>query len=195
MFPRLDGQLTRWQEPCDLPEKAGRMTRNGLIAGFAFAALLAGCGRSGVHQKQHEYEVVQEGSATGVTSTIQGPGETLPPITGTNADTTTAFTINPNTASAPPPLPPLVPAYPGAPIPPPMTSATPIPPPRPRPTQAPPPPAPTQTEPAREPAAPPPADTVEPTPPPPPTDTTTTPPAEKPPTQTDTVAPPPPPPV
>jgi hypothetical protein len=45
---------------------------------------------------QAAYETVQEGSASGVTSTIHGPGETLPPITGTNADTTTAFTINPN---------------------------------------------------------------------------------------------------
>lgn len=47
---------------------------------------------------QAAYETVQEGSASGVTSTIHGPGETLPPITGTNADTTTAFTLNPNVA-------------------------------------------------------------------------------------------------
>lgn len=45
---------------------------------------------------QAAYETVQEGSASGVTSTIHGPGETLPPITGTNADTTTAFTLDPN---------------------------------------------------------------------------------------------------
>ena len=48
------------------------------------------------------YEVVQEGSASGVTSSIQGPGETLPPLTGTNADTTTAFSIDPNAAAAAP---------------------------------------------------------------------------------------------
>jgi hypothetical protein len=47
---------------------------------------------------QQNYDVVQEGSATGVTSTISGPGETPPPatgtpLTGTNADTTTNFTL------------------------------------------------------------------------------------------------------
>jgi len=47
---------------------------------------------------QQNYDVVQEGSAPGVTSTISGPGETLPPatatpLTGTNADTTTSFTL------------------------------------------------------------------------------------------------------
>ena len=51
---------------------------------------------------QQQYETVQEGSASGVTSTIQGPGETLPPITGTNSDTTTAFALNPNLAGAAP---------------------------------------------------------------------------------------------
>ena len=51
---------------------------------------------------QQQYETVQEGSASGVTSTIQGPGETLPAITGTNADTTTAFTIDPTLAGAAP---------------------------------------------------------------------------------------------
>jgi hypothetical protein len=47
---------------------------------------------------QQNYDVVQEGSASGVTSTISGPGETPPPattapLTGTNADTTTNFTL------------------------------------------------------------------------------------------------------
>src|SRR5438067_8161818 len=47
---------------------------------------------------QQNYDVVQEGSATGATSTISGPGETPPPVTatpltGTNADTTTNFTL------------------------------------------------------------------------------------------------------
>ncbi|HEX8411191.1 MAG TPA: hypothetical protein VF883_20185 [Thermoanaerobaculia bacterium] len=75
---------------------------------------------------QQGYEVVQEGSASGVTSTIQGPGETLPPLTGTNADTTTAFSIDPNAvAGAPAPqqtpgtLAGAMPSYP-----PPMTSST-----------------------------------------------------------------------
>lgn len=111
---------------------------------------------------QQSYETVQEGSAAGVTSTIHGPGEILPPATGTNVDTTSAFTIDPNvvgTATYTPP-----PAYP-----PPQTSASPTPPP----------PAP---EPEPEPAPPPPTDTAPPVqeepeeeeePPPPPTTTDT----------------------
>src|SRR6185503_709579 len=82
------------------------MRTNKLIAVLTFAGFLAACGGSSAKrsQQQHEYEVVQEGSAAGVTSTIQGPGETLPPITGTNADTTTAFALNPN------PVPPAAPS-------------------------------------------------------------------------------------
>jgi len=68
------------------------------------AALLtsAACSRSGdtLRRDQQNYEVIQEGSsASGVSSTISAPGETPPPLpelTGTNADTTTAFNI-PNT--------------------------------------------------------------------------------------------------
>lgn len=73
------------------------MTRK--IAPIAVLALLVfGCGRSGKMQRgQQQYEVVQEGSASGVTSTINGPGETTPPLTNTNVDTTTNFTLpNPN---------------------------------------------------------------------------------------------------
>jgi hypothetical protein len=56
------------------------------------ALLLAGCHRDGSMQReQKQYEVVQEGAASGVTSTINAPGETPAPITNTNADTTTAF--------------------------------------------------------------------------------------------------------
>lgn len=64
------------------------------------AALLtsAACSRSGhnLRRDQQNYEVIQEGSASGVSSTISAPGETPPPLpalTGTNADTTTAFTL------------------------------------------------------------------------------------------------------
>lgn len=67
----------------------------------------AACGReSAKRADQKNYEVVQEGSASGVTSTIPGPGETLG-VTGTNADMTTAFSIDsmvagsmPSTATA-----------------------------------------------------------------------------------------------
>lgn len=74
-----------------------------------FVALGVACGGDGSRRggDPQSYESVQEGSASGVTSTIQGPGEVLPPITGTNADTTTAFTIDPNAiGTAPAPLPP-----------------------------------------------------------------------------------------
>ena len=165
-----------------------------LIVVIVAAGLLAGCGRSTAQRNQHEYEVVQEGSASGVTATIHGPGETVPPITDTNVDTTTAFTLDPNaaaTATTPAPgsiagtLPPMPP-------PPPMTSApitpSPITPaprpvtPRPQPEPEPQPP-PTQTEPAPE---------------PPPTQTDTAPPTQTdtapPPTKTETEEPPPPPP-
>lgn len=69
----------------------------------AVALLAAACRNDSKMQRgQQSYETVQEGSAAGVTSTISGPGETPPPLnsamTGTNADTTTAFTL-PTTAT------------------------------------------------------------------------------------------------
>ncbi|MEO8378792.1 MAG: hypothetical protein ABI779_03930 [Acidobacteriota bacterium] len=73
-----------------------------LILPVVVLALAAACGRDNVTRAgQKEYEVVQEGSASGVTATILGPGETLPPVTGTNADTTTAFGLDPNAAMPP----------------------------------------------------------------------------------------------
>jgi hypothetical protein len=78
-----------------------------LIFPIMVVVFAAGCGRDGVARAdQKNYEVVQEGSASGVTSTLQGPGEVLPPITGTNADTTTAFTIDPNAVGGAPGAPP-----------------------------------------------------------------------------------------
>ncbi|HVR39852.1 MAG TPA: hypothetical protein VMU84_12215 [Thermoanaerobaculia bacterium] len=107
---------------------------------------LANCGGGKRVRNQENYDVVEEGSADGVTSTIHAPGETPPPLTDTNADTTTAFTLTdtmaPNTAGTLPPTTMTVP-----PLPPPPT-------PHPQPT---PPPTHTTTEPE-----------------PPPTDTTTT---------------------
>jgi hypothetical protein len=50
-----------------------------------------------LRRDQQEYDVVQEGAGGAVTSTLQAPGEVapplVPPMTGTNADTTTAFTL------------------------------------------------------------------------------------------------------
>src|SRR5437867_2036717 len=66
----------------------------------------AACGRSGkMERDQKQYDVVHEGDAnSSVTSTLNAPGETTPPvtsstITGTNVDTTTAFTV-PGTATS-----------------------------------------------------------------------------------------------
>ena len=163
-----------------------------LIVALTVFGLLTACSRGGARANEKDYEVVEEGSATGVTSTIAGPGETLPPITGTNADTTTAFAFNPN--AVPPAtttqqgtiagtLPPMTSAYP------PGTVA-----PSPRPVAQRPPPE--QTDPP-VPAEPPTTTTTE---PPPSTDTAVEPeeePEEPPPTETSattTTAPPPPPP-
>jgi hypothetical protein len=144
-------------------------------------------GRNGArgNAAQQQYETVQEGSAVGVTSTIQGPGETLPPITGTNEDTTTDFALNPNAtpasisqqqASTYPPLQTL----------PPMTSASSSPVARPVPMPSPASQAP-QTQPTQPAAAQPnptpapvPTATTETTAPEPPPATTTTAPEEKP---------------
>lgn len=63
------------------------------------ALALAACrGQDRAQRSKPNYEVVQEGSASGVTSTINGPGETPAPATDTNVDTTTNFTLltNPN---------------------------------------------------------------------------------------------------
>jgi len=70
---------------------------------------MAACrGNDKAVRKDQQYDVVQEGQASGVTSTINAPGETppftTPPITGTGADTTTAFNSTPgvmSTAGAP----------------------------------------------------------------------------------------------
>ena len=72
---------------------------------LAVVAMVVACGRNGSvkRSQQQHYDIVQEGSANGVTSTIDAPGETAAPltsstITDTNVDTTTNFTL-PNTAT------------------------------------------------------------------------------------------------
>jgi hypothetical protein len=108
-----------------------------LIFPLIFVGLGVACGGDDGARRGNQtaaFETVQEGSAAGVTSTIQGPGEALPPVTGTNADTTTAFSIDPTVASAVPPpnvapgsgtLAGTMPSQPS--YPPPMTSAAPPP--------------------------------------------------------------------
>lgn len=78
---------------------------NKLIYPLIATLLLTGAACRGDRKStasQQQFETVQEGSAAGVTSTIQGPGETIPPMTGTNADTTTSFALNPNVAPGQP---------------------------------------------------------------------------------------------
>jgi hypothetical protein len=82
-------------------------TALGILAAACILAL--GCrGNSKLTRKNQQYDVVQEGTASGVTSTINGPGENVPPVnttpitgTGANADTTTAFTLPTATEGAP----------------------------------------------------------------------------------------------
>jgi hypothetical protein len=65
------------------------------------AVLAAGCRRGAgqVQRQQQNYDVVQEGQTSAATSTITAPGEVPPPLTNTNADTTSNFTLDP-TATA-----------------------------------------------------------------------------------------------
>lgn len=84
------------------------MTRS-LVAAASLAAVLGlaalGCGSrdDSLAREVEGYEVVDEGSVSGVTSTIHAPGEVIAPVvegvpgmTGTSLDTTTAFsTLDP----------------------------------------------------------------------------------------------------
>jgi len=71
---------------------------NRSLASIVALALVACRGQDQPKRATPNYAVVSEGSADGVTSTINGPGEKPAPVTDTNADTTTNFTLpnNPN---------------------------------------------------------------------------------------------------
>jgi hypothetical protein len=74
------------------------MTRKTTIL-LICAALAAGCHRTQTARRgDPNYQVVEEGQASGVTSTINAPGETPPPLTDTAMDTTTNFTLPDNPA-------------------------------------------------------------------------------------------------
>ena len=140
-----------------------------------FAALVLGCGRSQTAQRNDpNYQVVQEGQASGVTSTISGPGETPPPMTNTSADTTTNFTLPDNPAPLGTQPATVAGAYP----------------PQPQPKRRTPPPPTDTTE-----LGPPATDTTATKAPPPPTDTAKTDTTKTDTTKTDTAPPPPKPPV
>lgn len=72
----------------------------------SLSAFLAACGGDGFGGRSgSRFEVVSEGSASGVTSTLGGPGEGFPieqtqPLTNTSMDTTTAFDAIDPTATA-----------------------------------------------------------------------------------------------
>lgn len=81
-----------------------------VLAGTAMIGV-AGCGspEEGLARQTEQYQVIDEGAVTGVTSTIHAPGDMAPvppptpDVTGTNLDTTTAFTIlDPRISTAPP---------------------------------------------------------------------------------------------
>ena len=72
--------------------------KNSLKFALVAALVSLGCDSKQTLNRDHkDYQVVQEGSSAGVSSTVGAPGEAsltqTPPITGTNADTTTSFTI------------------------------------------------------------------------------------------------------
>ena len=164
------------------------------VALLAMVLSAAAChrGSSTMQRNQKNYDVVSEGQASGVTSTINAPGEATPPMTNTSADTTSNFTLSPNVdttgTAAPGTIAGTMPVTtPGMPAPPRITTA-------------PPPPMTsgssgagsqsriviTNTEPRRHEQQPaPPPQNTQPQPPPPSTDTTST---------TTSSAPPPPPP-
>src|ERR1700682_329986 len=75
-----------------------------LIAPILLLLLGAAChrGNANMQREQQQYEVVQEGSTSGASSTINAPGETPPLAVGTTSagtttsvDTTTNFTLSP----------------------------------------------------------------------------------------------------
>lgn len=79
--------------------------KKSVILLLVIALGLTSCRQNKLRRDQRQYEVVEEGSASGVTSTISALGETPPPplpaLSGTNADTTTSFTITGTTATSP----------------------------------------------------------------------------------------------
>jgi hypothetical protein len=83
------------------------MMKKQFAIGLAALVLAAAChrGSSTMQREQKSYAVVSEGQASGVSSTINAPGETPPPMTNTSADTTSNFTLAPNldtTGTVPP---------------------------------------------------------------------------------------------
>ena len=88
-----------WHTKCD-PRVSAYPMNKALIYLAAATFLIAGCHRESsdsLQRQQQQYDTVQEGqTSTAVTSTIIAPGEVAQPaaaMTGTNADTTSNFTL------------------------------------------------------------------------------------------------------
>src|SRR5689334_453164 len=87
--------------------RLGGQMRSKILAVITAGVLAAAChNNQQVKRGEQNYDVVQEGQTDSVTSTISGPGETPPPasavpLTGTNADTTTAFSLPATTSGMP----------------------------------------------------------------------------------------------
>ncbi|MEK6373769.1 MAG: hypothetical protein AABO58_13865 [Acidobacteriota bacterium] len=149
------------------------MTRQTAIL-LICAALAAGCHRTQTARRGSEnYQVVEEGQASGVTSTINAPGETPPPLTDTAFDTTTNFTLPDNPA----PLGTLPPNTVAGTLP--TYTSYPTAPPRPKPVAPPPMSSGTVQQPQPQPQQPSPTDTAVTDEVLPPTDTAASPPPEK----------------
>jgi hypothetical protein len=75
-----------------------------LLMAAVLAALACHGSDNKAVRKDQQYDVVQEGDASGASSTINAPGEAPPvagaPLTGTGADTTTNFNSTPGMMSS-----------------------------------------------------------------------------------------------
>jgi hypothetical protein len=102
--PLLPGRKkeTLWHITCDL----GYTMRPKKFGVILLILAAVSCSRQQKMQRdQQNYDVVQEGATGSATTTLAAPGETAPPATATNVDTTTAFTL-PQTATTTPTAPP-----------------------------------------------------------------------------------------
>ncbi len=87
------------------------LSHRSLIPMIIGICTLVGCGapEDGLARQTEQYQVIDEGSVSGVTSTIHAPGDLVPisaptpELTATNLDMTTAFTIlDPSVTTADP---------------------------------------------------------------------------------------------
>lgn len=93
---RLPSLAQKLPFPCQNSENPTPMIqRFPLLRALLVLMLVAGCSDDpDLDRRSEQYDVVQEGSAAGVTGTLVPPNDqTVPPLTDTHVDTTTSFTI------------------------------------------------------------------------------------------------------